>query len=186
VLRVLEPSERVVPAGAPLVEVGNPGGLEVVVDVLSQDAARIAPGNPVTLTDWGGDSALAGRVRLVETAAFTKVSALGVEEQRVNVVADLDAPPAALGVGYRVEARIVTSAGAGMLQVPASALFRQGDTWHVFRVEGGRARLAPVRLGRRNEQAAEVLDGLAEGDRVVRFPSERVADGTRVRDAGPR
>ncbi len=129
VLRVLEKSERVVPAGIPLIEIGDANGLEVVIDVLSEDAVRIAPGDPVRIESWGGEGVLPGTVRLVEPDAFTEVSALGVEEQRVNVVADLfDAPPS-LGSGYRVEAHVVTWQGEDVLTVPTSALFQRDGAW---------------------------------------------------------
>lgn len=181
VLRVYEPSERVVAAGTPLVEVGGAAGLEVVVDVLSSDAVRIPAGAPVRLLEWGGEGELAARVRLVEPSGFTKISALGVEEQRVNVIVDPLAAPAALGDGYRVEARIVVWQADDVLKVPTSALFRAGDAWTVFVVEDGRARLRPVRVGRRGATEAEVVAGLEAGEAVVVFPSDRVADGARVR-----
>src|SRR5690606_15210264 len=128
---------------------GDSDGLEVVVDVLSADAVRIRPGNPVEVVEWGGDHSLWGRVRLVEPAAFTEVSALGVEEQRVNVIVDLLDAPRALGAGYRVEAGIVIWEGVDVLTVPASALFQREQTWHVFVVEGGRARLREIEVGQR-------------------------------------
>ncbi len=189
VLRVLEKSERVVPAGTPLVEIGDAGGLEAVVDVLTEDAVAIRPGNPVLFQAWGG-SPFRGTVRLVEPAAFTKVSALGVEEQRVNVIVALDQPPAALGAGYRVEAQIVTWTGTGVLTVPTGALFQQEGAWYAFAVEGGRAVRRRLRLGHRSAQAAEVVEGLNEGDEVILFPTDEVADGTRVQgrraaDAAP-
>jgi HlyD family secretion protein len=181
VLRVLEESERVVPAGTPLVEIGDAGGLEVVVDVLSEDAVRIAPGAPVRIEEWGGDRALRGTVRLVEPDAFTEVSALGVEEQRVNVIADLADPPPSLGSGYRVEAHIVTWQGDSVLRVPTSALFQRDGAWHVFTIEGGEAALRAVEIGHRATEAAEVLGGLDEGDAVILFPSDQVEAGVRVR-----
>jgi HlyD family secretion protein len=181
VLRIPERSERVVAAGEPLMTLGDPGGLEVVVDVLSQDAVRIRPGMPVLIEGWGGDRVLQGRVRLVEPFAFTKVSALGVEEQRVNVVADiLDAPPA-LGDAYRIEARFVVAAADRVLMVPASALFRDGERWGVFVVEGNAARLRPVEIGLRNALEAEIRSGLGEGETVVRHPANTLSDGARVR-----
>jgi HlyD family secretion protein len=180
VMRVLEESERVVMAGTPLLELGDAGGLEVVVDVLSADAVRIAPGNAVLVEDWGGERPLAGRVRLVEPAAFTEVSALGVEEQRVNVIVDLLESPPQLGAGYRVEARIVVWEGRGVLTVPTSALFQRDGAWRVFAVEGGRARLRTVEVGQRGEEAAEVRGGLEEGEAVVLFPTDEVQEGVRV------
>ncbi len=180
VLRVREESERIVAAGTPLVEIGDPSDLEVVVDVLSTDAVRIRPGAPVRIVDWGGAASLAGRVRRVEPSAFTKVSALGVEEQRVNVVADLDAPAAGLGDGFRVEARIQVWQGRDLLLVPASALFRTGGAWSVFVVEDGVARLREVEVGERGTTGAEVRGSLDEGELVILHPSDRLADGARI------
>lgn len=180
VLRVLETDERVVPAGTPLLELGSVAGLEVVVAVLSEDAARIRPGNPAVVEQWGGDEALPGRVRRVEPAAFTRVSALGVEEQRVNVLVDLLRVPPALGAGYRVEARILVWEAGGVLTAPTTALFQQDGRWQVFAVERGRAVLRTVTLGRRGAEAAEVVAGLREGEPVILFPSDLVEDGVRV------
>lgn len=179
VLRVLEESERVVPAGTPLLEVGDAHGREVVVDVLSEDAVRIAPGVPVRIDGWGGDHTLAGRVRLVEPSAFTEVSALGVEEQRVNVIVDLDSAPASLGSGYRVEANIVTWNDPDALALPTGALFQRDGEWAVFVVEEGRAAVRTVEVGRRGA-AAEVLGGVEEGETVILFPSDLIEEGVRV------
>jgi HlyD family secretion protein len=182
---VLEESERVVPAGTPLLEVGNARGLEVVVDVLSEDAVRITPGDAVRIDGWGGDRTLQGQVRLVEPAAFTEVSALGVEEQRVNVIIDLaDAPPS-LGAGYRVEARVVTWAGTDVLSVPTSALFQREGQWQLFVVEDGRAALRAIEIGHRNADAAEVVSGLRQGETVIVFPSDRIEEGVKVRGSAP-
>jgi len=181
VLRVHERSDRVVAAGTPLLEVGDASALEVVVDVLSTEAVRIVPGARVRLVEWGGEADLEARVRLVEPAGFTKVSALGVEEQRVNVVADLLSPPTGMGDGYRVEARVVVWRGEDVLRVPVTALFRDGDEWRVFVVEGRRARLREVALGHRGAGSAEVTAGIEPGERVVLFPSDRLRDGARVR-----
>lgn len=185
VLRIPVRSERVVGAGEILVELGIEDVLEVVVDVLSADAVRIDPGARAWLEGWGGDSALLARVALVEPSAFTRVSALGVEEQRVNVILQLPDAPPALGDGYRVEARIEVWSGENRLLASAAAIFRRGEQWHVFAVRSGRARLAPLRLGARGTLAVEVLEGLEEGDVVVLYPSDRVSDGVRVR-AQPR
>lgn len=179
VLRVLEESERVVAAGTPLVEVSNTSKVEVVADVLSTDAVKIRPGTAVLVEGWGGDGPLRARVRLIEPSAFTKVSALGVEEQRVNVVADFVDPFVPLGDGYHVEARFVTWEGEA-LKVPAGALFRRGDAWSVFLVEGGRAVCRDVEAGQRNESEVEIKSGLAEGDRVVLHPPSELEDGARV------
>jgi HlyD family secretion protein len=180
VLRVLEKSERVVAAGTPLLEIGDAAGLEVVVDVLSSDAVRIRPGNPVRVEEWGGDRPLQGRVRLVEPAAFTEVSALGVEEQRVNVIVDLLEAPPELGAGYRVEAEIATWIGENVLTVPTSALFQRDGSWRVFVVQEGRAGLREVEVGHRGVEAAEVVGGLEEGEEVVVFPSDEVVEGARM------
>jgi len=173
----------VVAVGTPLLEIGDPGDLEVVVDLLSTDAVRVAPGAAVALEDWGGRAPLGGRVRRVEPSGFTKISALGVEEQRVNVIVDLvERPPEGfvLGDGYRLEARIVVWQADDALQVPSSALFRRDGVWHVFRVEGGRARLRGVEVGERSASDAEVKAGLEAGDEVVLYPSDRVEEGVRV------
>lgn len=183
VLRVPQESEAVVQPGTPLVEIGNPLALEVVVDVLTSDAVEIRPGARVSIDRWGGDSALAGRVRRIEPSAFTQLSALGVEEQRVNVIIDLDlahARAAQLGDGYRVEASISIWEGHDRLMVPAGAVFRQGDGWATYVVEGGRASLRPLQLGRRNNAAVEVLGGLSAGERVVLYPADNVTDGVRT------
>ncbi len=184
VLRIPEKSERVVAAGTPLVEIGDPSRLEIVVDLLSEDAARVKPGDRVLIEGWGGDRTLEAHVRSVEPSGFTKVSALGVEEQRVNIVADLDDTPPQLGDGYRVEARVVQWEGDA-LKVPASALYQVGDQWRVFLVENRRARSRDVRVGHRNPDEAEILDGLSVGDRVIRQPTDKVSDGVRVQ-ARPR
>jgi HlyD family secretion protein len=181
VLRVLEPSERVVPAGTPLLDLANARALEVVADVLSSDAVRIRPGNRVVIDDWGGTAPLEGTVQHIEPAAFTRVSALGVEEQRVHVVVTLAGAPASLGDGYRVEAHIVVWEAPSVVRVPISALFRHGEGWAVFVVAGGRAQLRPVEIGERGAEQAEVRGGLSAGDRVVVYPSDQLRDGARVR-----
>ena len=184
VLRVLRRSEGPVQAGEKLLEVGDPRALEVEVDVLSSEAVRIEPGARVRFDRWGGEGLLEGRVRTVEPAGFTKVSALGVEEQRVWVIADITSPPeqwARLGDGYRVEAAFVIWEGADVLQAPVSALFRSNDGWAAFVVRDGVARLQPVRVGRRNALTAQVLDGLSAGETVVLNPTNAVRDGVRVR-----
>lgn len=184
VLRVLQESETVVAAGAPLLELYPAGDLEVVADLLSSDAVEVRPGAPVRFTQWGGDTPLEGSVRRVEPVAFTKVSPLGVEEQRVHVLSDFTSPAAAwtaLGDGYRLEARIEVFAAPDLLQVPSAALFRQGEGWAVFAVEGGRARLRAVELGRRGERSAEVRAGLRDGDTVILYPGDQVQDGARVK-----
>jgi len=183
VLRVPERSERVVSAGSPIIEVGDPTVLELVVDVLSSDASRIRPGAVVTVDNWGDGENLTGRVRTVEPAAFTRVSALGVEEQRVNVVIDLPQWPAALSDGYRVEARIRVWERADVTIVPISALFRHDRDWAVFAVRAGRAQLRPVEIGEQNTSGAQVLEGLSAGEVVVLFPSDQITTGRRVTPA---
>jgi HlyD family secretion protein len=182
ILRLLWQSEGAVAPMTPLLEIGDPARLEIVVDVLTADAVEIRPGADVEIVGWGG-APLHAVVRLVEPSATTRISALGVEEQRVAIVADLVDPPArwaSLGDGWRVEARITTWRGADVVTVPVSALFRDGEQWAVYVVEAGRARLRHVEIGHRNDDAAEVRGGLTEGQRVILHPSERVSDGTRV------
>jgi HlyD family secretion protein len=184
VLRVFQESGGFMQAGTNLLELGDPEDLEVEIDVLSREAVKIKPDAPVLLEHWGGAKPLDGRVRLVEPSAFTKISTLGVEEQRVNVIVDLVDPPKdreALGDGFRVEARIVVAKASGVVKVPSSALFRVGDEWAVFRVEDGVARQRMVKIGLENGLEAEVLDGLAEGDQVVTHPGDNVLDGVEVR-----
>jgi HlyD family secretion protein len=182
VLRIAEKSERTVAPGTPLVELGDARALEITTDVLSTDAVRIRPGMPVLIEDWGGAAPLHGRVRTVSPSAFTKVSALGVEEQRVRVFADLDDAPGPLGDGYRVEARVIVWEGRGVVKVPVSALFRTGSEWSVFVLDGARAHLRHVRLGQRGDAEAQVLSGLRPGERVALFPSDKVNDGVDVRE----
>ncbi len=184
VLRLFERSARPVTAGTPLMEIGNPADLEVVIEMLSRDGAALASGTPVELDQWGGPQVLQARVRRVEPAAFTKVSALGVEEQRVNVIADLLSPPEArrgLGDGYRVEARVVVWEADAVTRVPAGALFRQGGDWAAFVVEDGRARRRRVKAGRAGAQEVQVLEGLQPGETVILHPGNRIRDGQRVK-----
>ncbi|MBI4517453.1 MAG: HlyD family efflux transporter periplasmic adaptor subunit [Deltaproteobacteria bacterium] len=181
VLRLPEQSERVVAAGTPLLELGDPGALEIVVDLLSEDAVKVRPGAPVLIDDWGGEGTLHARVRLIEPSGFTKLSALGVEEQRVNLIADFIDPPAALGDGYRVEARIAVWEAEAVLQIPATALFRRAGVWNVFLLEGGKARRTPVELGHRGTLTVEVLNGLADGATLILHPNDQIADGVRVK-----
>jgi len=184
VLRVFEENARVVTAGVPLVEIGDPSDLEVVVDVLSRDGAAIRPGAKIDFEEWGGAEPLEGRVRLVEPAAFTKVSALGVEEQRVNVIADLVTPPDQrrnLGDHFRVEARIEVWRADDVVKVPAGALFREEDQWAAFVVTNGRAQFHRVKAGRSSGTETQVLEGLKAGEQVILYPGSRVKDGQRVR-----
>ncbi len=180
VLAVPEPSERVVQPGTLLLELGDPSCLEVVVDVLSTDAVQVRAGDRMTVTGWGGNTALDARVRRVEPSGFTKISALGVEEQRVNVIGELIQPPAGLGDRFRVEVHVELWAADSVLQAPASAVFRRGDEWAVFLIAEGRARERVVVVGHQSSTAVEILDGLQPGQLVVRHPTERVKDGVRV------
>jgi HlyD family secretion protein len=185
VLRRLRESSAVVAAGEPLIEVADPSRLEIVSDFLSEDAVRIPAGAPVLIERWGGERSLRGRVRRVEPFGFTKISALGVEEQRVNVVIDFeDAREAwnALGDGYRVEVRVVVWESQDVLRVPTSSLFRSGSGWAAFTVSDGDAHLTELQIGRRNGLTAEVLSGLDAGDRVILYPSDAVADGVSVKE----
>lgn len=185
VLRLFEESARVLAVGTPVLAVGDPNDLEIVIDVLSTEAVKVRPGARVLVDDWGGDGTLEARVRRVEPSGFTKVSALGVEEQRVNVIAEFVAANAGLGDAYRLEARIVVWEGEDVLQVPSGAIFRARGAWRVFVVAGGKAAERTIRLGRRTPLAAEVLDGLAEGESVIVHPSDLVADGVPVTAAQP-
>lgn len=181
VLRVVEKSERVVPVGTPILILGEPGQIEVVTDVLSTDAVKIRPGAPVLLDGWGGDHPLRARVRLVEPYGFTKVSALGVEEQRVNVISDFVDPPGPLGDGYRVETHILTWSSENALKMPLSAVFRRGQGWSAFVIAAGRAMMKTVEIGHRNESEVEILGGMAEGEQVILHPPNQLTDGMRVR-----
>jgi HlyD family secretion protein len=182
VLRLLEQSERVVTPGMPLLDLGYSPQLEVVTDVLSTEAVKVHAGDPVLLEGWGGGKPIRARVRLVEPSGFTKISALGIEEQRVNVVIDFVDPPGPLGDGYRVEARIIIWQSGDVLKLPASALFRHGDGWAVFTVENGRARLREVKIGHRNASEAEILSGIDAGSPVVLHPTNEIREGIRVRN----
>lgn len=184
VLKVLQESEGAVAAGQPLLEIGDPASLEVEVEVLSTHAVKIAPGSKVILDRWGGRAPVEGTVRVVEPSGFTKISALGVEEQRVRVIVDFTTPREAwarLGDGYRVEARFVLWEGDDVLQLPTSALFRQGEGWAVFVIDGRHARLKPVTIGQRAGLSTQVLSGVAAGERVVSHPDETVRDGVRIK-----
>jgi HlyD family secretion protein len=184
VLKIFQESEGVAPGGTAILEVGDPSALEVVVDVLSQDATRIPAGAAALIERWGGKNPLRGHVRVVEPSAFTKLSALGVEEQRVNVIIDMDDDRelwSSLGDGYRVEARISVWEGEDVLKVPASAVFRSEEAWATFVVEGGVAVVRTVDLGETNGLETEVLSGLEEGDAVIAYPSDSVQDGVSVK-----
>ncbi|MFL5294111.1 MAG: efflux RND transporter periplasmic adaptor subunit [Myxococcales bacterium] len=184
VLRVLQQSEAPVAAGTPLLEIGEPDELEVVVDLLTQDAMRVLPGAPARIAGLGGED-LPAHVRRVEPSGFTRLSALGVEEQRVCVLLDASERVPRLGDGYRVEVAITVFSAADVLQVPASAVFRSGSSWSLFVAEGTRVRLRAVELGQRNEAAVQVLAGVRAGERVLLHPSDRVREGSRYVERVP-
>jgi len=187
VLKRIRESESVVPAGEALVEIGDPAKLEVVSDLLSVDAVRVKPGTRAFIDQWGGPQPLETRVRRIEPSGFTKISALGVEEQRVNVVLDFVDPSAAakasLGDGFRVEAHVVLWEAADVLKLPTSTLFRQGNDWAVYLIENGRARAARIQIGHQTGQEAEVLSGIAEGATVIVHPGDTITDDARVQIA---
>ena len=183
VLKLLVESAQVVGAGTPLVEIGDPKDMEVVVHLLSSDAVEIKPGAPATLTDWGGAGALNAYVRRIDPAAYTKVSALGVEEQRVDATLEITDPYdkwQGLGHDYRVTAHIRTWKGGDVVKVPVGALFRRGADWNVFRVVDGKAKLTRIVIGHRNTHFAEVQSGLVTGDTIILHPSDQVTDGISV------
>jgi HlyD family secretion protein len=183
VLKRLRESESIVPAGEPLVELGDPRRLEIVSDFLSTDAVKMKPGDVVQIERWGGESKLHGRVRRIEPSGFMKVSALGVEEQRVSVLIDFDDSFEAwnrLGDGYRVEVRVIVWQSDNVLRVPTSSLFRLGEKWAVFAAENGRARQRRIAIGPRNGSHAQVLEGLSEGEIVIVHPSDTIKDGSRI------
>jgi HlyD family secretion protein len=184
VLKIYRESEGVVQPGEPLIDIGDPENLEVKVEVLSADAVKIKPGTPVLFERWGGSSTLSGKVRVVEPAGFTKVSSLGVEEQRVLVIVDLtssDQNEQSLGDGYRLEASFIIWEGKDILQVPASALFRKQEGWAVFVVRNNKALLREVKVGNRTGLAAEILSGLTVGEEVISHPDNSIEGGIRVR-----
>lgn len=183
VLRIVRESAGVVQSGAALVEIGDPGNLEIVVDLLSEDAVRVRPGQRALIEAWGGERPLQAVIRRVEPFGFMKVSALGIEEQRVNVILDFTEPRerwSRLGHGYRVEPRVILWESDDVLRVPLSALFRQGEGWAVFVADRSRAALRPVKVGRQNGIDAQIVSGLEPGDEVVLHPSDRVSDGARI------
>ena len=186
VLRVMHESEGGVDIGSPLIEIGDPTNLEIVADILSTDAVSVARGAPVRILGWGGDRPLAGRVQRVEPSAFTKLSALGVEEQRVNTIIDIVSPPeewSALGDGFRVDVEIVTFATDDAIIVQSGALFHGAKGWNLYTVENGRARLHAVQVARQSGLEAMLVSGLSAGDQVILYPGDAVRDGVRV---GPR
>jgi HlyD family secretion protein len=188
VLRRLQESEAIVAAGTPLLEIGDPNDIEIRVDLLSEEAVQVTPGQRVMIDGWGGEGALKGVVRRIEPYGYTKVSALGIEEQRVDVVIALVEPRERwrrLGHGYRVEPRIVIWESPSVLRVPLAALFRQGDAWGVFVQGKGRATLRKVTIGHQNGAEAQILSGLEGGERIVVHPNDRIHDGTRIRERMP-
>ena len=173
-----------VTAGTPLMEIGDPTDLEVVIPVLSREGAVLPAGTPVELEQWGGKVPLTARVRRVEPSAFTKVSALGVEEKRVNVIADILTPAdqrPGLGDDFRVEAKIIISEATNAVTAPSGALFRRGDTWSAFLLLDGKARLKGVSVGASNGRETQILEGLKSGDDVILYPGDRVKDGQKVK-----
>jgi HlyD family secretion protein len=180
VLRVLEPSERVVTAGTPILVLGDLEHMEVMMEMLSSEAVKVSAGMPAVLDGWGGEQPLNARVRLVEPFAFTKISALGVEEKRTRVILDFLDSPAPLGDGYRVTGRIVIWSAPRVLKAPIASLFRCGTEWCVFVVDGGRAQRREIRIGHRNAVEAEVLSGLRANERIVRHPPNELSGGARV------
>lgn len=185
VLRLYEDCERAVAAGAPILEVGDPTALEVTVEVLTEDAARLSAGAPAYVSPGPGLDTLRGVIRRIEPSAFTRVSPLGVEEQRVNVIVTFEDRPVTLGDRFRVDASLVAWRAEDVLQVPVGALFRDGSGWAVFTVDDGRAHRRTIEIGHRGRSAAEVLSGLREGETVVVYPSDAVEDGVRVQEAEP-
>ena len=182
ILKRFRESESVVPVGEPLIEIGEPARTEIVADFLSTDAVRIQRGTEVLIEGWGGSDPLKGRVRRVDPAGFMKVSALGVEEQRVNVVIDFEDPSAAtrLGDGYRVEVRVIVWREDNVVKVPVGGLFRRGNDWAAFLVDGEQVHLQAVGLGQRNDEAAQVITGLTPGQTVVLHPPDTLMDGARI------
>ena len=180
VLRVIEESERVITAGTPLIELSNPSKIEIVIDVLSTDAVKVQPGVRVSVDAWGGNKILEARVRLIEPSAFTKVSALGIEEQRVNIIADFVDTAGPLGDGYRVDAHIIIWETDKAFKIPTSALFRHGQNWSVFIVRDGRAYRRNVEIGHRATDEAEVISGLEDSEGVIVHPPNEIDEGVKV------
>ncbi|WP_281555885.1 HlyD family efflux transporter periplasmic adaptor subunit [Thalassomonas sp. RHCl1] len=183
VLRILHKSESIVAVGTPLVEIGNPADLEVSIEMLSTNAVKVKPGDEALIKRWGGEQDIRARVRLIEPSGFTKISALGVEEQRVNVILAFTDPAEkwqSLGDAFRVEAAIIIDKAENVISVPLSALFRQEEQWSVFKVEDGYVVLQQVEVGRRNDRFAEITSGLQAGEQVISYPGNKVSAGVRV------
>ena len=181
VLRLVEKSERVVQAGTPLLVLGDPVKIEIVTDVLTTDAVNIQRSAPVYVEGWGGDHPLRAKVRLVEPSGFTKISALGVEEKRVNVISDFVDSPNGLRDGFRVETRMVTWEGQNVKKIPGSAAFRTGNAWSVFVAQEGRAQLRQIEIGHRSQNEVEIVKGLDVGEEVILHPSNELRNGIRVK-----
>ncbi len=188
VLRVFEESSTVIAVSEPLIELGDPRDLEIEIDVLSTDAVRIKPGAELTIEHWGGDTPLSGNVRIIEPSAFTKISSLGVEEQRVNIIADFNEPPerlTRLGDGYRVEAQITVEHLDQTLLIPNSALFRHQREWHVLSIDNNQAKLQRVEIGLQNDTHTQITSGLQADEKVVIYPSDAITPGTMVKPITP-
>lgn len=183
IIKISRESQGPISSGTMILKVADTTQLEIIVDILSTDAVQIKPGAKVMIKRWGGEGDLEGKVRLVEPGGFTKISALGVEEQRVNVIIDITSSPERwqnIGAEFRVEVEVAVFAAEDVLQVPVSALFRDGAHWAVFMLDGSHARLHRIAIGRRNNRTAIATEGLSKGDSVIIYPSERVKDGVRV------
>lgn len=180
VYQVFEKNERVIAAGTPLLEISNGDRIEVIADILTQDAVAIDPGDVAYITGWGGDQALNAVVRTIEPEAFTKVSALGVEEQRVNIILELLEPPTNLGAEYRVQVAIVTWQANAALTIPTSAIFQRNDGWNTFVVNDNRVETRPVLIGQRGGDHTRVIGGIEEGERVILYPSDLITEGAKV------
>ena len=180
IYRVYEESERVVQAGTPLFDISNDDTLEIVIDLLTQDAVKVSPGDIILVSGWGDERTISARVSYIEPQAFTKISALGVEEQRVNIIGEFLEDPAPLGAGYRIEAGIVVWEEDGVLTVPTSAMFQRQNTWQVFTIEDGKVAVRNIQLGQRSRDYAQVLNGLSAGDQVILYPSDLIEEGVKV------
>jgi HlyD family secretion protein len=180
IYRVYEESERVVQAGTPLFDISNDDTLEIVIDLLTQDAVKVSPGDIILVSGWGDERTISARVSYIEPQAFTKISALGVEEQRVNIIGEFLEDPAPLGAGYRIEAGIVVWEEDRVLTVPTSAMFQRQNTWQVFTIEDGKVAVRNIQLGQRSRDYAQVLNGLSAGDQVILYPSDLIEEGVEV------
>ena len=180
IYNVLEENERVILAGTALFEISDQDKLEVIVDLLTQDAIKIEAGDTVYITGWGGDQTINGIVRIIEPEAFTKISALGVEEQRVNVIADVLNPPANLGAEYRLEVAIVTWQANQTLTIPTSAIFQRSNGWNTFVVSNNNVAIKSILIGARSRDYTRIIGGIGEGERVILYPSDLIAEGTSV------